>query len=183
MKTSKIRIIGGSLKGNHISFPSSSMLRPTSNKLREILFNWLNFRVAGFKCVDCFSGSGALGIEAISRGAQSATFIEKTPKFAASIKANLERLNISEKCEIKIKNAFDWLKEDGLKELDLIFFDPPFFDERIQGLLSSLESLKIKKGALIYFEKSTFDKIDVPNSLKLLKSKSVGDAEGLLLEK
>lgn len=183
MKTSKIRIIGGSLKGNHISFPSSSKLRPTSNKLREILFNWLNFEIAGFKCVDCFSGSGALGIEAISRGAQSTTFIEKTPKFAASIEANLERLNISEKCEIKIKNAFDWLKEDSLEELDLIFFDPPFFDERIQGLLSSLESLTIKEGALIYFEKSTFDKIDIPNSLKLLKSKSVGDAEGLLLEK
>ena len=122
-------------------------------------------------------------MEAISRGAQSATFIEKTPKFAASIEANLERLNISEKCEIKIKNAFDWLKEDSLEELDLIFFDPPFFDKRIQGLLSSLESLTIKEGALIYFEKSTFDKIDIPNSLKLLKSKSVGDAEGLLLEK
>ena len=183
MKTSKIRIIGGSLKGNYIFFPSSSKLRPTSNKLREILFNWLSFGITGLKCADCFSGSGALGIEAISRGAQSATFIEKTPKFAASIEANLERLNISGKCEIKIINAFDWLKSDSLGELDLIFFDPPFFDERIQGLLASLESLKIKKGTLIYFEKSTFDKINIPNSLKLLKSKSVGDAEGLLLEK
>ena len=183
MKTSKIRIIGGSLKGNHISFPSSSKLRPTSNKLREILFNWLSFKIADLKCADCFSGSGALGIEAISRGAQSVTFIDKTPKFAKSIEANIRRLNISEKCEIKIKNAFEWLKKDSLEELDLIFFDPPFFDDRIQGLLSSLESLKIKKGTLIYFEKSTFDKIDVPNSLKLLKFKSVGDAEGLLLEK
>ena len=183
MKTSKIRIIGGSLKGNHISFPSSSKLRPTSNKLREILFNWLSFKIADLKCADCFSGSGALGIEAISRGAQSVTFIEKTPKFAESIEANIRRLNISEKCEIEIKNAFEWLKKDSLEELDLIFFDPPFFDDRIQGLLSSLESLKIKKGTLIYFEKSTFDKIDVPNSLKLLKFKSVGDAEGLLLEK
>ncbi len=183
MKTSKIRIIGGTLKGNHISFPSSSKLRPTSNKLREILFNWLNFEIAGFNCADCFSGSGALGIEAISRGAQSVTFIEKTPKFAKSIEANLERLNISDKCEIKIKNAFDWLKEDSVKEFDLILFDPPFFDERIQNLLCSLESIKIKKGILIYFEKSTFDKIEIPDSLKLLKSKSVGDAEGLLLEK
>ena len=183
MKTSKIRIIGGSLKGNHISFPSSSKLRPTSNKLREILFNWLSFEIAGLKCADCFSGSGALGIEAISRGAQSVTFIEKTPKFAASIEANLGRLNISDKCEIEIKNAFEWLKSASLEELDLIFFDPPFFDERIQGLLASLECLKIKKGTLIYFEKSTFDKIDIPDSLKLLKSKSVGDAEGLLLEK
>ena len=156
------------------------MLRLLSNSCREILFNWLNFEIADFNCVDCFSGSGALGIESISRGAQSATFIEKTPKFAASIESTLERLNISEKCEIKIKNAFDWLKEDSLEELDLIFFDPPFFDERIQGLLSSLESHKIKEGTLIYFEKSTFDKINIPNSLKLLKSKSVGDAEGLL---
>jgi len=85
--------------------------------------------------------------------------------------------------KIEIKNAFEWLKSASLEELDLIFFDPPFFDERIQGLLASLESLKIKKGTLIYFEKSTFDKIDIPDSLKLLKSKSVGDAEGLLLEK
>ena len=183
MKTSKIRIIGGSLKGNHISFPSSSKLRPTSNKLREILFNWLSFEIADLKCADCFSGSGALGIEAISRGAKSVTFIEKTPKFAASIEANLERLHISEKCEIEIKNAFDWLKIASLGEFDLIFFDPPFFDERIQGLLTSLESLKIKKGTLIYFEKSTFDKIEVPDTFTLLKSKVVGDAEGLLLEK
>ena len=183
MKTSKIRIIGGSLKGNHISFPSSSKLRPTSNKLREILFNWLSFEIASLKCADCFSGSGALGIEAISRGARSVTFIEKTPKFAAIIEANLERLHISEKCEIEIKNAFDWLKIASLGEFDLIFFDPPFFDERIQGLLTSLESLKIKKGTLIYFEKSTFDKINIPDSLMLLKSKNVGDAEGLLLKK
>ena len=152
MKTSKIRIIGGSLKGNHISFPSSSKLRPTSNKLREILFNWLNFEIAGLKCADCFSGSGALGIEAISRGAQSVIFIEKTPKFAESIEANLERFNISEKCEIEIKNAFEWLKNGRLEELDLIFFDPPFFDERIQGLLGSLVWLTIKKGSLIFFE-------------------------------
>ena len=183
MKTSKIRIVGGSLKGNHISFPSSSKLRPTSNKLREILFNWLSFEIADLKCADCFSGSGALGIEAISRGAKSVTFIEKTPKFAASIEANVKRLNISEKCEIEIKNAFEWLKCASLGELDLIFFDPPFFDERIKGLLASLESLKIKKGTLIYFEKSSFDKIEVPDTFILLKSKVVGDAEGLLLEK
>ena len=96
MKTSKIRIIGGSLKGNHISFPSSSKLRPTSNKLREILFNWLSFEISGLKCADCFSGSGALGIEAISRGAQSATFIEKTPKFAASIPVSYTHLRAHE---------------------------------------------------------------------------------------
>ena len=64
----------------------------------------MNFEIEGLKCADCFSGSGALGIEAISRGAQSVTFVEKTPKFAASIEANLGRLNISEKCKIEIKN-------------------------------------------------------------------------------
>ena len=92
MKTSKIRIIGGFLKGSYISFPASSKLRPTSNKLREVLFNWLNFEIADLKCADCFSGSGALGIEAISRGAESVLFIEKTPKFASSIETNLKRL-------------------------------------------------------------------------------------------
>tara|TARA_B100000965_G_scaffold121518_1_gene100484 strand:- start:1817 stop:2368 length:552 start_codon:yes stop_codon:yes gene_type:complete len=183
LKTSKIRIIGGFLKGSHISFPASSKLRPTSNKLREVLFNWLNFEIADLKCADCFSGSGALGIEAISRGAESVLFIEKTPKFASSIETNLKRLKIYEKSNVKIRNAFEWLKEENLENFDLIFFDPPFFDERIKNLLTFLKNQKLKKGTLIYFEKSTFDKIEVPDTFTLLKSKVVGDAEGLLLEK
>lgn len=65
----------------------------------------------------------------------------------------------------------------------MIFFDPPFFDERIKNLLTFLKNQKLKKGTLIYFEKSTFDKIEVPDTFTLLKSKVVGDAEGLLLEK
>ncbi|MAV61690.1 MAG: 16S rRNA (guanine(966)-N(2))-methyltransferase RsmD, partial [Gammaproteobacteria bacterium] len=75
-----IRITGGKFKGNKISFDFKSSLRPTSSKLREVLFNWLQFEIQDYQCLDLFAGTGALGIEAISRGAEKTVFIESNKK-------------------------------------------------------------------------------------------------------
>ena len=92
-RTPKVRIVGGKFRGSNIPFDFSSRLRPTSNKTREILFNWLMHDVTNANCLDLFSGTGALGIEAISRGAKSVFFIEEDKMLYKQLHLNLKKLN------------------------------------------------------------------------------------------
>ena len=84
-----VRIIGGAWRGRRIGFPDLEGLRPTPDRVRETLFNWVQFEVAGSRCLDLFAGSGALGLEALSRGAAEIVFIEKSPPAAQSIREHL----------------------------------------------------------------------------------------------
>ena len=104
MKNS-IRISGGHLKGKNIPFNHKSSLRPTSNKLREILFDWLQFEIKDFECLDLFSGTGALGIEAISRGAKNSFFIELNKKNYLFVRSNLQALELESKSTVLFKDA------------------------------------------------------------------------------
>ena len=111
MKNSQIKIIGGSLKGSKLFFKSSSNLRPTANKLRETLFNWLQFDIEGMNCLDSFAGTGALGIEAISRGAvcdfpRNTTSSKRTQKISTDL---LEKLS-----NVEMTNAFQWIQNNSL---------------------------------------------------------------------
>lgn len=186
MKNSQIKIIGGNLKGSKLFFKSSSNLRPTANKLRETLFNWLQFDIEGMNCLDSFAGTGALGIEAISRGARHVTFLEKIPQVVKDLKKNIDRLSLKKLSNVEMINAFQWIQNNSLLDFDLLMFDPPFFDspfydQRIEKLMNNLVLKELKKGGLVYFEKSTFDKLYIPNEFKVLKSKKIGDAEGILM--
>ena len=89
-----IRITGGSLKGKKISFDFKSSLRPTSSKLREVLFNWLQFEIKDLSCLDVFAGTGSLGIEALSRGAKKTIFIESNKKNYVVLKKSISELNL-----------------------------------------------------------------------------------------
>ena len=104
MKNS-IRITGGILKGKNIPFDYKSTLRPTSSKLREILFNWLQFEISNYSCLDVFAGTGALGIEALSRGAKKAVFIEINKKNYLSIKSSLKKLKLDDTSMILFKDC------------------------------------------------------------------------------
>ncbi len=181
MKNSQIKIIGGSLKGSKLFFKSSSNLRPTANKLRETLFNWLQFDIEGMNCLDSFAGTGALGIEAISRGAKHVTFLEKTPQVVKDLKKNIDRLSLEKLSNVEMTNAFQWIQNNSLLDFDLLMFDPPFYDQRIEKFMNNLVLKKLKKDGLVYFEKSTFDKLYIPNEFEVLKSKKIGDAEGILM--
>src|SRR5579875_214991 len=88
----RIRIIGGTLRNSKLEVPDMPGLRPTPERVRETLFNWLQPVMEGAKCLDLYAGTGALGIEALSRGASSATFVEREPRLATALKANLARL-------------------------------------------------------------------------------------------
>jgi len=177
-----IRITGGILKGKNISFEFKSTLRPTSSKLREILFNWLQFEISDCECLDLFAGTGALGIEALSRGAKKIVFIELNKKNYLGIKSSVKNLGIEETSMILFKDCISWIKKSDLSGFNLIFLDAPFNEELEEKTLRVLTNNKsLKPSCKIYLEHSKFSIIEIPTSLKILKEKNVGDVKALLL--
>lgn len=125
-----MRIIAGKYRGRRLKSPPSLQTRPTSDRLRETLFNILAPRIEGARVLDLCAGSGAVGIEALSRGADHVTFVDQSKKMCALIEANLEPLEI-EKSEFEVVAAevSDFLRKRGKREappFDIIFFDPPY---------------------------------------------------------
>lgn len=120
-----MRIIGGSLRGSRLQVPDRPGLRPTSDRVRETLFNWLQPVIAGARCLDAFAGSGALGFEAASRGAASVLMLERDAALARSLAANAARLRASA-VEVACVDALGWLREAPDRRFDMIFLDPPF---------------------------------------------------------
>ncbi|MFH1753064.1 MAG: 16S rRNA (guanine(966)-N(2))-methyltransferase RsmD [Candidatus Omnitrophota bacterium] len=127
-----MKIIGGEFKGRRIEIPKGVQLRPTSDKVREALFNIIKDRVIGASVLDLFAGTGSLGLEALSRGAKSVTFIDLHKRCVDTIKKNLRELQIDSAGKARVHNndAFKALRKLGdLKsKFDLIFLDPPYYD-------------------------------------------------------
>jgi 16S rRNA (guanine(966)-N(2))-methyltransferase RsmD len=122
-----VRIVAGALRGRTIDGPKWDGLRPTSDSLRETLFNVIGPRVLGVRILDAFAGTGAVGIEAVSRGAARATFIERDPRAIALIDANVAKLGIEDACAILRGDFMANLAVAGKAEqFDLVFLDPPY---------------------------------------------------------
>ena len=178
-----IRITGGSLKGKKIPFDFKSSLRPTSSKLREVLFNWLQFEMEDCQCLDLFAGTGALGIEAISRGAQKTVFIELNKKNYLELKKSISELNLKNQSMLLFKDGLSWIKKNDLSNFDLILLDPPFnqdYEKKVLEVINKNQNLK--SSCKIYIEFSKFTNIVIPNSFKISKEKTIGDVKALLLE-
>ena len=133
----KLYVINGQFKGRKVSFINMPYLRPTTNRIRETLFNWLEKHIKNARCLDCFAGSGILGIESISRLAESVTSLEIHGKLIYSIKENIKKLNISNMHIIKT-NALHWLKKNK-NSYDIIFIDPPFYQGLVQKIIILLK--------------------------------------------
>ena len=119
-----VRIVAGSLRGSRLAVPAAAGLRPTPDRVRETLFNWLAPTIAGARCLDLYAGTGALGIEALSRGAAGCTFVERDRTLVRLLRENLARLHV-EGAGVIEEDAFDFL--DGTPTaVDLVFLDPPF---------------------------------------------------------
>ncbi|MGE0116039.1 MAG: 16S rRNA (guanine(966)-N(2))-methyltransferase RsmD [Steroidobacteraceae bacterium] len=120
----RLRIIGGRWRGTRLIFPDIAAIRPTPDRVRETLFNWLQQEITDAHCLDLFAGSGALGLEALSRGAQSVTFVDQEPQIAHYLRATLTRL----KCDTATVHSGDarsYLQKAG-QTFELVFLDPPF---------------------------------------------------------
>ena len=178
-----IRISSGTLRGKKIPFDFKDSLRPTSNKLKEILFNWIQFDINDSICLDLFSGTGSIGIEAVSRSAEKVIFVELNKKNYSRLVQNISTLNIKEKTKIFFKDAYLWVKNNDLSKFDFIFLDPPFNEDHELKILNLIQKKDLKSSCKIYLEYSKFTELNIPESLSLLKEKSVGDVKALLLSK
>ncbi|QCO70611.1 16S rRNA (guanine(966)-N(2))-methyltransferase RsmD [Buchnera aphidicola] len=169
-KNGKIYIISGKLKGRKISFSNISNLRPTTNQIRETLFEWLSKYIKNSRCLDCFAGSGALGIESISRHAAFSTLLEIEKKTFFNLKKNIKELKI---CNVEIirTNTLNWLKKPG-KPYDIIFIDPPYHEGLINKTIDLLENNKwIKKNSFVYIEQEKKQPLTLSKNWVLYKKK------------
>ena len=145
-----VRIIGGAWRRRVLKFPVSEGLRPTPDRVRETLFNWLGQELDGWHCLDLFAGSGALGFEAASRGAARVVMIEETPRVIVALRENAEMLENPPQIEIIRRDALQYLASTKAK-FDLIFLDPPYN----KGWISRLEPLLpgvLNEDAAVYVE-------------------------------
>ena len=183
-KKGEIRIIGGKWKGKKIYFNLNDDLRPTPDRAKETLFNWLGQDLNKMYCLDLFSGTGALGLEALSRGAKKVTFVEKNKDYLQKIKKVY--LEISEKrdCDFFCADCLEWVQNNNSKaKYDLIFIDPPFNKNLIDNLLSNiLRRELLSESGKIYFEFEKKLDLKIPESLDLKKKKSLGGKSYVLAE-
>ena len=147
----QIRIIGGQWRGRKLPVPDSPGLRPTTDRVRETLFNWLAPSMVDARCLDCFAGSGALGLEALSRYATSATLIEMERSVARQLQQNLATLNATQG-KVVNDNTLTFLNQSGTPH-DIVFVDPPFRKGLLDETLRLLENNGwLADDALIYVE-------------------------------
>jgi 16S rRNA (guanine966-N2)-methyltransferase len=175
-KRNSLRIVGGNWRGRRVHFPDSPGLRPTPDRVRETLFNWLQFRVAGTRCLDLFAGSGALGLEALSRGAREVVFVDEAATVAQTLREELERLGGTAKARIVHAPAVRYLATPG-EPFDLIFLDPPFGLEALPQYVQLIQAGGwIKEGGWVYLEAEREGGAPpLPAKWDLVKSKSAGE--------
>lgn len=176
-KPSQLRIIGGTWRGRKLSFLARPGLRPTSDRVRETLFNWLAPAVTGANCLDLFAGSGALGLEALSRGADQCDFIESDALAAKSIQDNLHKLEeASPRGRVDIIDAQTVIRS-AQRPWDIVFVDPPFDDGIGTTILEDLATHGcLHDDSWVYFETRSSAPEPVPESLYAVhREKTAGD--------
>jgi 16S rRNA (guanine966-N2)-methyltransferase len=171
-----VRIIGGSWRGRRVSFPDIPGLRPTPDRVRETLFNWLQHSLSQTRCLDLFAGSGALGIEALSRGAAEAVFVEQSQAAARNLSGQLKLLGAGLKGRVMEMGAARFLRTP-MQPFDVVFLDPPFGQDALTQYVPLLEEGKwVNAGGLVYLENERAAGVPkLPEHWELLKSKSAGE--------
>lgn len=188
MLKNEVRIIGGKWRGRKIKFCDVSGLRPSPDRVRETLFNWLSPYILNARCLDLFAGSGVLGFEALSRGASEVVFVDKNETVIQQLKKNREMFKC-DSIEIHHGTAQKYL-EQANKPFDIVFLDPPFYQGLIPVICKLLNNKKLLKSqSLVYLEKEKnnlmTDKeipLDLPNDWKIIKQKKAGRVLYYLIE-
>jgi 16S rRNA (guanine966-N2)-methyltransferase len=174
----QLRIIGGTWRSRRIRFITESDIRPTPDRVRETLFNWLQEVVPGANCLDLYTGSGALGFEALSRGASRATFVDQDARVVQQIRANLELLEATERGKVVWAEAHKYLVSEARTDgpFDIVFLDPPYRDHVLQRSCELLEdSGALAPTAWIYLETESREAPPaLPAGWIYLQSKSAG---------
>jgi 16S rRNA (guanine966-N2)-methyltransferase len=145
----RLRIIGGRWRGSRIVFPPLAAIRPSPDRVRETLFNWLQQPIVGARCLDLFAGSGALGLEALSRGAAHVTFVDREPQIGRHLSQTLERLG-SRDATVVVEDAPRFLSRPP-QPFDIAFLDPPFDSGVLEQVGARLQGW-LAPGAYVYVE-------------------------------
>ena len=173
----QIRIIGGNWRGRKLRFRAAPGLRPTPDRVRETLFNWLGEHVIEAHCLDLFAGSGALGLEALSRGAARCSFVDSHEGSIAAIREHLATL-ACDRAECHRRDAIELLQGGGADTgFDLVFLDPPFQAGLLEPAASALEgNAWLADKALVYIESGTREpEPTLPANWTLHRDKSAGE--------
>jgi 16S rRNA (guanine966-N2)-methyltransferase len=174
----RIRIIGGAYRGRRIAVPARADLRPTPDRVRETLFNWLGQRLDGLRCLDLFAGSGALGFEAASRGAANVVMVENDRAVFSSLKKTCETIG-ARQVDLVLADAFDYVAKSE-ERFDVVFLDPPFRQNALPTLLERLPE-RLAPGARVYLEAP--EPLAADESWRELKRARAGQVSYQLLER
>ena len=173
-----MRIVGGVWRSRRIRFTPRPDVRPTPDRVRETLFNWLGQDLTGLTCLDLFAGSGALGFEAASRGAKHVVMVERDRAAHASLVANREALE-ARQVEVVKADALEFLRtRQGL--YDVIFLDPPFAENYWPRLVPLLPD-RLAEGGLVYYEAAAAP--DWPDGWEVLKARRAGQVSYQLVKR
>ena len=175
-----MRIISGSARGTHIEAPEGLDTRPVTDKIRQSLFNIWQFSIPGCRFLDLFSGSGSMGLEALSRGADEVIMVEKSPKAAAVIKKNLKTCHFEDRdvqvCQEDVFNVIDRLSNQNRK-FDLIYLDPPYtVDEIFEPVMEKIGSADLldEDGSLVIRTRKEKEMADQYGDLEKFREKVYG---------
>ena len=179
---SQLRIIGGMWRGRKLRFPDRPGLRPTGDRVRETLFNWLEPELAGAYCLDLFAGSGALGIEALSRGAARCDFVDADREALTAVEQHLNMLNASDRSTLQCGSAAEYLSA-AQGGWDIVFVDPPFEAQLGESTLQQIATAGcLSNNNRVYYETSLSNPEPIPEMLyEVVREKTAGDVRYQLL--
>lgn len=182
--SNQLRIIGGEWRGRKLRFPDAPNLRPTPDRVRETIFNWLAPTIQGARCLDLFAGSGALGLEALSRGAAFTTFVDSHKKVTQVLKEHLDLLNANGKAEVLQMDGVNFLNTNA-QPYDLVFLDPPYHLDFMQKVIPLLETNGwLADNAMLYLEIEKRQSLpELPANWQQLKDKTAGEVSYFLFQR
>lgn len=171
----RLRIIGGEHRGRQITFPDGAGLRPTADRVRETLFNWLQGVIPGARCLDLFAGSGALGFEAASRGARRVVMVEAAPRVAQRLAENVAEFGLEGRVKVVRDDAIAWLARPA-ECFDVVFVDPPFAADLVPAVIERLAgSGWLAAQAWVYLEQDTRSPlVALPAGWRVVRDKRAG---------
>ena len=174
----KVRIIAGKWRSRKLDVIDSPGLRPTPDRVRETLFNWIQQEIVAARCLDLFAGTGALAFEALSRGASEVVMVESNAKIVGSLKQHAELLG-SDNHTIHLADGLSWLKQ-GNKGFDIIFLDPPFGEGYIEKCCAIIvEESLLKDNGMVYIEAEK--ELSLPEGWEIKKQKQAGQVKSMLI--
>lgn len=170
------RIIGGTHRGRRFEFPGDLSVRPSPDRVRETLFNWLLPVISGARCLDLFAGSGALGLEALSRGAAFASFVEAAPRAASAIREHLGALREGARAQVHAGDVQAFLRAAPAEPFDIVFLDPPYGAGLLEPACAALEHNGwLAAESRIYIECGAKDGLPpLPDNWEVLREKRAG---------